>query len=114
MGHHLETLVAALEECIAAYRATEGGSKRGDDACRNALAAILQIKGAGQMAHGKAEELTGNRRYKHSQLIGHGGIRSLMILQVEVSYWDYSKRQWAVRWRDATPADLPRQEVVHA
>jgi len=58
------------------------------------------------MAHGPAEELTGNRRS-----VLRFGIICTMVLQVEVSYFDYRNKKWAVKWRDATPADLPGQEV---
>lgn len=53
------------------------------------------------------EKLTGRRRY-YSQKIGGG--QRVMALEVEVSYWDDSKRKWSVKWRDATFEDLSRQE----
>jgi len=61
------------------------------------------------MAHGPAEELTGKRRYRTILLWSN---YSRLVLQVEVSYWDYDKRRWAVKWRDATPADLPEGSVI--
>ena len=65
------------------------------------------------MAHGPAEELTGKRRYLRVILWSRKmSFHHRLVLQVEVSYWDYDKRGWAVKWRDATPADLPEGSVI--
>lgn len=64
------------------------------------------------MAHGKAEELTGRRRYRRGYDHDEVDPPEMMVLQVEVSYFDYQQRKWSVKWRDATPADLPDGELV--
>lgn len=64
------------------------------------------------MAHGHSEELTGGRRYRRGYDHDEVDPPEMMVLQVEVSYWDYGKRRWNTKWRDATPADLPENQVV--
>lgn len=66
------------------------------------------------MAHGRAEELTGRRRYvvRRHQLNANPGC---LVLQVEVSFfskpvWDKCG-VWACEWRDATVADVAEGEL---
>jgi hypothetical protein len=66
------------------------------------------------MAHGRAEELTGRRRYREDELtFGRG---SAMVLQVEVScfnnVYEGKPGRWVCEWRDATPADIAEGELV--
>jgi hypothetical protein len=66
------------------------------------------------MAHGRAEELTGNRRYRRQNWSINAG--DCLILQVEVSVFGYPDGRnkcgaWRCEWRDATPADVAEGEL---
>lgn len=66
------------------------------------------------MAHGHSEELTGSRRYRKIPADDprFKWTHQTLVLQVEVSYWDYGQHHWNTKWRDATPADLPENQIV--
>lgn len=70
---------------------------------------MLLLEKGSLMAHGHSEELTGGRRYREDELTSGW---AAMVLEVEVSFWDYDKHRWMTKWRDATPADLPENQVV--
>lgn len=65
------------------------------------------------MAHGRAEELTGRRRYR---VIDDDRNNYNLILQVEVSVFanafEGKPGRWVCEWRDATPADVAEGELV--
>lgn len=57
----------------------------------------------------RKESKTGRRRY---QRFRHPFQPQALMLEVEVSVFDYHKRRWFCEWRLATPADVSEKELA--
>jgi hypothetical protein len=64
----------------------------------------------------KEGSLTGNRRFRRQLEVARSAPNELLVLQVQVNLWLQGREdkvgRWGTGWRDATPDDVSKEEVL--